>query len=802
MSSYSGPRLRSAVFLVAGVLAVPALTSCSGDSAPHAGRVVAPDVHQAARDRVAEGSTLHWAVDRLPSTLNTFQADADTTTARVASATLPSMFHLDKQGRPARSAAYLRDAKVETTEPRQVVVYHLDPKAAWNNGREIGADDFAAQWQALRGSDSKYWTARNAGYDRIAKVERGANAQEVRVTFAKPYADWRALFSPLYPKEVMGSPETFNDGARTGLAVSAGPFRVGKQDRKTGDLTLERDTRWWGDRAKLDALVLRAVPAGTRVKAMLDGRVDLAPVEPDEAARIARAGKGGGGPLATQNGPNAAGAVAQDVYSRAFAQGKPEQVNRLDRQNRADLAEARAVEEAQQKALGRYRLRKSLEPAYTQLALNGESGPLADERVRRAVARALDRRALAQLVLKPLGLPADPVGSHLALAGQDAYADSSGALGRQDAAEAQALLSDAGYQQAPLAGGEKKDEAARGKAGADSDGKAPRTDGKAPDDESRAQGEKAGATAEQAGKATEAQKAEAEQAAAEKKAGAGKKAQAGEKAGAGKKAEDAAAPLAPAPVPPQSVLLHQAYAMAERPAKAAGAAGAYAPKGTPAPPREEAAPKAGPAGVPAVLGKDGKPLTLRFVVPSGAGSAQLREVGEKIADMVEKIGIRTQVQKVPDASYFKDHIATGDYDMALWSWPGTAFPATDARPVYGKPVPAADGSLNVDQNYTRVGTDRIDQLLDQAAGTLDAKEAGQLVKKADARIWAAAGSIPLYQRPELVAARSDLLNAGAFGFATPDWENIGFAAKGAKGAKGTKAPAGKPVINSEAPAAE
>ncbi|EDY44498.1 bacterial extracellular solute-binding protein, family 5 [Streptomyces sp. SPB074] len=800
------------MFLVAGVLAVPALASCSGgDGGSHAGRVVAPDVHQAARDRVAEGSTLHWAVDRLPSTLNTFQADADTTTARVASATLPSMFHLDRQGRPARSAAYLRDAKVESTEPRQVVVYHLDARAAWNNGREIGADDFAAQWQALRGTDSAYGTARNAGYDRIAKVERGANAQEVRVTFAKPYADWRALFSPLYPKEVMGSPRTFGAAARTGLAVSAGPFRVGKQNRGTGDLTLERDTRWWGDRAKLDALVLRAVPAGSRVKAMLQGRVDLAPVEQDEAARVARAGKGDGGPLAAGggpgaagSGPNAAGAVAADVYSRAFAQGRPEEVGRLGRQNRADLAEARAVEEAQQKSLGRFRLRKSLEPAYTQLALNGESGPLADERVRRAVARALDRKSLAQLVLKPLGLPADPVGSHLALAGQDAYADSSGALGRQDAVEAQALLSDAGYKPAPVAGdAAKKDGSAPGEAGADADGKAPRSDGKAPAEESR--GERTGAGEAEAAKTKTAKAAKAA------------KAKALGKAAAGKKAEEAAAP---APVLPQSVLLHQAYAMAAPPAKAAGAAGAYAPKGTAAPEdktapgdktapdektapgKEQAAPKAGPGGAPAVLGKNGKPLTLRFVVPSGAGSAQLREVGEKIAGMVEKIGIRTQVQKVSDASYFKDHIATGDYDMALWSWPGTAFPATDARPVYGKPVPAADGSLNVDQNYTRVGTDRIDQLLDQAAGTLDAKEAGQLVKKADARIWAAAGSIPLYQRPELVAARSDLLNAGAFGFATPDWENIGFAKKGGNGPRGTKAPVGKPVRKTTAPVGE
>ena len=49
----------------------------------------------------------------------------------------------------------------------------------------------------------------------------------------------------------------------------------------------------------------------------------------------------------------------------------------------------------------------------------------------------------------------------------------------------------------------------------------------------------------------------------------------------------------------------------------------------------------------------------------------------------------------------------------------------------------------------------------------------------DARIWAAAGSIPLYQRPQLYAARPHLANAGAFGFQTPVYEDMGFLKKGA-----------------------
>ncbi|MPY53436.1 ABC transporter family substrate-binding protein, partial [Streptomyces sp. K1PN6] len=200
------------------------------------------------------------------------------------------------------------------------------------------------------------------------------------------------------------------------------------------------------------------------------------------------------------------------------------------------------------------------------------------------------------------------------------------------------------------------------------------------------------------------------------------------------------------------------------------AAGMYAPEGTAAP----------GAGVKGPLAKDGKALSLRFVLPSGPGSESLRAVGRRIARMLERVGIRTEITKVPDTSYFKDHIANGQYDLALYSWPASAYPATDARPIYAKPVPGADGSLTIEQNYTRVGTDQVDQLFDQAISTLDEKESRSLIRKADARIWAAAGSIPLYQRPQLVAARTNLANVGAFGFETPVYEDMGFLKKSEK----------------------
>ena len=42
-------------------------------------------------------------------------------------------------------------------------------------------------------------------------------------------------------------------------------------------------------------------------------------------------------------------------------------------------------------------------------------------------------------------------------------------------------------------------------------------------------------------------------------------------------------------------------------------------------------------------------------------------------------------------------------------------------------------------------------------------------------IWDEVHSLTLYQRPEIIAAKSNLANFGAFGFATPPrYEDIGF----------------------------
>ncbi|MGW1652798.1 ABC transporter family substrate-binding protein [Streptomyces atratus] len=768
---------RSLALLTTGVLTLPVLAGCSSDDGGGSTGAAAPqDIAVAARNTVAAGGTVNWAIDAVPTTLNVFQADANSSTTRIAGTLLPTLFPLDAKGRPQLDPDYLESAKVVEREPRQVVLYRINPQAVWSDGRDIGASDFVAQWRALSGQDSAFWTARNAGYERIEKIERGADDQEVRVTFAKPYADWRSLFSPLYPKEATGSPDAFNDGARTTLKATAGPFRLGSVDMAKGEVTLVRNPRWWGDRAKLDSLVFRAVEPQDRTEALTEGKVDVADIDAAAAHRIVQAAddKGGNGqPLAQGPGSGSGTGPAAALRSWAEAHGSDETAAaaaQAARERNRAAAEAYAAEQGKLRA---YAVRKSLEPAYTQLALNGESGPLADDRVRRAVARALNRQELVDTVLKPLGLPATPLGSHLALAGQPAYKDNSGALGGQDTEEAQALLADAGWTRE---GAVKKPGGA--KAGSEVEKKgAKKEDTTAGKDDKAASSEKPGKTGSGDGKADNAAP-EREHAADDVQAVVGGDDKPGDSDGVG----NAPQVLAPAPAAAfhSAALLRQAGYLAEtgttedvasevaaQDQRPGGAAGAYAPAGT-------AAPAQAPDARRGPLGKDGKALSLRFVLPAGPGSEPLRAVGDKIAAMLDSIGIGTAITKVSDDSYFQDHIASGDYDLALYSWPATAYPATDDRPIFAKPVPATDGSLLVEQNYTRVGTDHIDQLFEQAVSELDEGTARDLMEQADARIWAAAGSIPLYQRPQLVATDRKLVNVGAFGFGAPHYQDIGF----------------------------
>jgi len=346
-----------------------------------------PDINPVPRDALPEGGTLRWPLVAFPPNFNAGQLDGTSAdVANVVGALLPSMFAFDAEARPVLNKDYLDSAALTATDPRQVVTYRINPRAAWEDGTPITEADFEAQWRALSGTNPAYRIASSSGYDQIDSVARGADDREVVVTFRRPYADWKALFSPLYPAATNNDPATFNDGWKAKLLTTAGPFAFEAIDQTAQTVSLVRNPKWWGNKAKLDRIVFRVIDPAAQVDALLNGEIDVLDVAAD--------------------------------------------VNKL---KRVEAAPGIAV-------------RRAAGPDFRSITINGTGEILKDVNVRRALGMAIDRTAIAKALVGPLGVEAKPLQNHLFVESQRGYRDNAGILSSPDPKGAAKLLDGAGWK--------------------------------------------------------------------------------------------------------------------------------------------------------------------------------------------------------------------------------------------------------------------------------------------------------------------------------------------------------------------
>jgi peptide/nickel transport system substrate-binding protein len=170
--------------------------------------------------------------------------------------------------------------------------------------------------------------------------------------------------------------------------------------------------------------------------------------------------------------------------------------------------------------------------------------------------------------------------------------------------------------------------------------------------------------------------------------------------------------------------------------------------------------------------KGGKTLEVRFVIPTGVPAS--KQEGELTQAMLKDVGIKLDIRAVPSDDFFDKYVIPGNYDITPFSWLGTPFPVSSAQSIYANPTKDSKGELQIQQNFARVGSKQIDDLMDKAEETLDRNQAFSFINQADKLIWDEVHSIIFYQRPQLTAVNKNLANVGSYGFAQPDYTKIGF----------------------------
>ncbi|MEU6720119.1 ABC transporter family substrate-binding protein [Nonomuraea sp. NPDC046802] len=166
--------------------------------------------------------------------------------------------------------------------------------------------------------------------------------------------------------------------------------------------------------------------------------------------------------------------------------------------------------------------------------------------------------------------------------------------------------------------------------------------------------------------------------------------------------------------------------------------------------------------------KNGKPLDLRFVVPSGVQISKAE--GELAQSMLGQIGVKLSIKSVPSDDFFTKYVIPGNFDITPFAYIGTPYPISSSYGIYAN---AADGKT-WNANFGRTGSAAIDEAMSRAGQSIDPAQARILTNAADKLIWPEVNVLPLYQRPQNVATKQTLANVGARGFYDLRYEDIGF----------------------------
>jgi peptide/nickel transport system substrate-binding protein len=344
-------------------------------------------INRQPRDRVQDGGRLIWPISSMPVTYNYNHIDGtDHDHSFSKFPLLPRMYMVDAGGTPYWNPNYLASEAKLVTDPKHVVTYNINPKAMWYDGTPITWEDFHWQWRAQNGTNPAYQISSSSGYEQIESVERGRDDREVIVTFKSKYADWPALFDPVYPASMNRSPQVFNDGWRARPLTTAGPFKLGSIDLTAKTVTLVRNEKWWGNPAKLEEIVFRAIDMDAQIDALANGEIDIMDIGPD--------------------------------------------VNKFTR--------ARGISGTE--------IRYAGGPNFRHITINGTGAILRDVKVRQALAMAIDRAAIARAMLGPLGIEPATLGNHVFMRNQTGYQDNSGDVGRHNPGRAAQLLDEAGWR--------------------------------------------------------------------------------------------------------------------------------------------------------------------------------------------------------------------------------------------------------------------------------------------------------------------------------------------------------------------
>ncbi|MCX3062211.1 ABC transporter family substrate-binding protein [Streptomyces beihaiensis] len=163
------------------------------------------------------GGTFTYTIEKNIQQWNVLDSNGNVfETGEVMSAVLPQVF-VPQPDLSMKLNTDLVTSAQQTSDSPQTIVYKINPKAKWDDGTPISADDFIYYWRTMNGKDCPPPPSSDtsqtkgclpfstSGWDRIKSVTGSDGGKTVTMVMKKPYTDWKSLFGGgygLYPAHV------------------------------------------------------------------------------------------------------------------------------------------------------------------------------------------------------------------------------------------------------------------------------------------------------------------------------------------------------------------------------------------------------------------------------------------------------------------------------------------------------------------------------------------------------------------------------------------------------------------------
>lgn len=361
--------------------------AANDSAAQQANALPGTDWVRADADQVQDGGTLTKAISQLPTNWNYYNVSGalyDLAQMMDPMGIDGQFLMSDEKGNIKLNPDYVESAELISTDP-QIVKVKYNKNAKWDDGTPITIKDFEAQWKANNGSNPAYLINSSDGWESIESVTQTDDEFTGEIKYKETYADWIGQIYPQIPQSVTKDPDSFNKGFTAKNTPGAGPFKVDTIDTKGGVVTMKRNPLWWGAKPKLDTIIFKV--------------------------------------------------TSQQQTSSSFANSE---LDVLEIANVDEYKTAKGREDAE--------IKKTNGLTWTHVTLMAGSGPLKDLEVRKAIAYAINRDAIAQSVVGGLEAPVVLQNNIVFVPGQTGYEDSYEGKLKYDPEQAKKILDDAGWK--------------------------------------------------------------------------------------------------------------------------------------------------------------------------------------------------------------------------------------------------------------------------------------------------------------------------------------------------------------------